>query len=351
MTGNDFPMISVMIATYNSGWILDKPLKALRAQSYPQDKLQIMIIDGGSTDNTFEIAEKYDCEIIDNPKTDPASAKRIGMARARGRYLLTVDHDEVLINPDSLRLRIDTLQNHEQCKIAFCSGYKCPKGYAGLNEYVSEFGDPFSLFYYRFSKGYKYYYDALCKNASLIEENSRYALFRFDKGWDHIIIEIHCMATIIDLAYFRTIYSEEKNPGDFDHLFYKMVEDGFMDTVMSKDDPLEHYSVDALSSYLPKLKWRIINNVHFQDQAKNGFTGRIEHMKGSQVKKMLFPFYSTSTVFPLLDGIIYSISRWNFSFMFHPFLCWYIILYILYQYIRRGLKLPPVKRAYNGDVL
>ena len=347
----DYPIISVMIATYNSEWILERPLKAIRCQTYPQNKLEIMIIDGGSRDNTLKIAQEYGCRVIDNPAKDPASAKRLGMIKANGRYLLSIDHDEVLINPDSIKNRIDALLAHPECKIAFCSGYKCPQGYGGLNEYVSEFGDPFSLFYYRFSKGYKYYSHELSKRAKLKLDNNYYEIYSFDKGYDRVIVEVQCMATIIDLEYFRTIYNEEINSECFAFLFYKMIDCGDINVIISKNDPLEHYSVDSMASYVPKLRWRIINNIYFEDRAMDGLAGRIKQTRSSKYRKYFFLLYTFSVIMPLVDGVYYGITRRNCFFCIHIILCWYIIIYSSYQYIRRFLRRPPLQVTYNGDKL
>ena len=70
----DFPLVSVVIATFNSEKILPKTLEAIRNQSYDQDKIEILMIDGGSTDNTVALADEYSCLVYPNPKTDPVSA-------------------------------------------------------------------------------------------------------------------------------------------------------------------------------------------------------------------------------------------------------------------------------------
>ena len=52
-------IISVVIPTYNSEKTLEKSLKSIREQSFNQEEIEILIIDGGSTDNTLEIAKKH----------------------------------------------------------------------------------------------------------------------------------------------------------------------------------------------------------------------------------------------------------------------------------------------------
>lgn len=348
MNVKKYPLVSIMIATYNSSWILRKPLDAIMRQTYPKDKIEILIIDGGSTDTTRVIATEYGCRIIDNPATDPVSAKFLGIQNARGRYLLTIDHDEVLSNSSSIENRILALLNNPDCKVARLTGYQCPKGFCGLSEYTSEFGDPFTLFYYRSSQGYHYYHKTCCKVASIYSDNNEYTIFCFDKGLSAFFIELVCLGTIIDLSYFKDILHADIDKNGLTHLFYKMVDHGEKSIIVSKNDPLDHYSVDSISSFLPKLRWRIINNVHYADRAAQGFSGRVLEANSSSFKKYLFPLYSFSLLFPFFDAVYLSLTRHNISFMWHPILCLYVTGYIIYQYIRKILKIPPKLKSYDG---
>ncbi len=346
-----YPYISVMIATYNSAWTIEKPLQALRNQDYPQDRMDIMVIDGGSRDDTTTIAKKYGCRIIDNPKVDPVSAKYIGLHSAKGKYLLSLDHDEVLVNPESIKMRIEALEIKNECKVALCSGYRCPDGYRGLNSYVTEFGDPFSCFYYRSSIGYEYFQKTLEKWATLEESNEGYEIYRFDKRTDIVLLELLSAAIIINLEYFKGIIDFDNCKDEIEHFFYKMIENGQKDVIYTINDPLDHYSVDSIKSYLPKLKWRVVNNIHFENAARQGFEGRSRITKSSKIKKYLFIPYSLSLVVPFLDACYLAISRKNKAYFLHVYLCMYVAAYILYQYTRKILHIPPKIKAYNGDSL
>ena len=53
-------LVTIMIATFNSEKLLPRTLDALKAQTYPAELMEILIIDGGSNDTTRDIAKKYD---------------------------------------------------------------------------------------------------------------------------------------------------------------------------------------------------------------------------------------------------------------------------------------------------
>ena len=46
------PLVSVVIPTYNSASTLSKTIEALCTQDYPQELLEIVVVDDGSTDKT-----------------------------------------------------------------------------------------------------------------------------------------------------------------------------------------------------------------------------------------------------------------------------------------------------------
>lgn len=344
------PLVSVIIATYNSSAVLDRTLSALRRQDYPQDRLEVITVDGGSKDDTLEIAQKYNCIIKNNPKKDPVSAKMIGNNSSNGRYIVTLDHDEVLTNSHSIYNKVAAMMENPQCKVAFCTGYKRPLDYPGLNQYISEYGDPFSLFIYRFSKDWKYFTHNMAKKAALVTERDEYTVFSFRNNRPNVIIELCCLATMIDRDYFSQIADFLNKPEVMVHMFYKMLAHGENQVIVLKNDPIVHYSVDSLYAYLPKLRWRIINNVHYADRASQGYTGRSElGSKWSRIKKYLFPIYSFSIIIPLIDSIVMSVKRKNISYMWHWILSIYVSAYIIYQYILKILGKKPELKTYSGD--
>ena len=55
----DLPKVTIIIPCRNEKKFIGKCLDSLIAQDYPKDKLEILIIDGISTDKTREIVEAY----------------------------------------------------------------------------------------------------------------------------------------------------------------------------------------------------------------------------------------------------------------------------------------------------
>ncbi|MEG1753683.1 MAG: glycosyltransferase, partial [Christensenella sp.] len=148
------PLFSFVIPTYNSEKTLAKTLMSIMQQGFEPELLEILIIDGGSTDATLEIAAKYGALIIENPKRLPEYAKFIGMNKATGKYIVKMDSDEAFISNLQLKKRLQLVEKWPDVKCVVADRLKKPtEGNWGIaNEYINLFGDPFSFFVYK-SKG------------------------------------------------------------------------------------------------------------------------------------------------------------------------------------------------------
>src|SRR4030042_2456523 len=93
-----FPTISICIATYNSEKTLDRCLSLVRGQNYPQEKIDIILGDGGATDRTFSIARKYKAHVIKIPSKKQHAEYNRGVAfnEAKNELVLIIDHDNFL---------------------------------------------------------------------------------------------------------------------------------------------------------------------------------------------------------------------------------------------------------------
>src|SRR3989344_1808133 len=139
---NTCPLISVVIPTYNSKATLGKVLYAIKRQSYPQDKIEILVVDGGSIDKTLDIAKSYNTKVLLNSKILQVYAKHIGYIKAKGKYIVHLDSDEVLVNKNSLKLKYEFFLRNNKVGAAVVSGLRTPKGASKFNDVINEYGDP-----------------------------------------------------------------------------------------------------------------------------------------------------------------------------------------------------------------
>lgn len=336
----DYPLISVVIPTHNSSRTLEKTLQSIRGQTYHQNRIEILVIDGNSKDRTLKIARKHKCVIVNNPKIQLINAKHLGYLKAKGNYMLSLDSDEVLENPNSLKLRIATLNRNFKIKVVMASGLRTPDNYSPINHYINNFGDPFSYFVYRLSHNPDFYIDQLSKIGNVIENDKDCVLLKFSENSRMPIIEPTGAGGIIDLKYAKQNFPELKgNPDLITHVFYLFSNKGMLLGV-TKNDPIIHYSASSLQAYLSKLSAKIMNNIFQTTMAEGGFMGR-EKFAVNNWRKYLFIPYSFSIILPFFESLNFVWTRKNLIFLIHPFLCLYTSIFIIFWFIMKALGYKP----------
>ncbi|BAS59571.1 family 2 glycosyl transferase [Leptolyngbya boryana NIES-2135] len=148
----DYPSISVVIPSYNQGQFIGETIQSVIDQQYPN--LEILVLDGGSTDNTVEVIEQYiDRLTYWHSKKDKGQADAInqGMRLSSGEIVCWLNSDDMYL-PGTLleigqRFRGLTDQNYViYGDTQFLYEERRPRG-ARKVQYAAPY-DPLMLAYY-----------------------------------------------------------------------------------------------------------------------------------------------------------------------------------------------------------
>jgi len=91
-----YPSISIAIPTFNEEANIWRCLNSIFSQQYP-GKLEVFIVDGGSTDRTLVLAKNYPVVILSNPEKHAERGKKIALDKATGDYFMILDCDMDLV--------------------------------------------------------------------------------------------------------------------------------------------------------------------------------------------------------------------------------------------------------------
>jgi len=91
---NPSPFVSVIVPTLNSGRTLERCIASICTQSYVST--EIIVVDGGSSDNSVEISKRMGCQVYERKGMGMAEATDFGLSVAKGKYVYRVDSDVVL---------------------------------------------------------------------------------------------------------------------------------------------------------------------------------------------------------------------------------------------------------------
>jgi succinoglycan biosynthesis protein ExoA len=93
---NDLPLISVIVPVRNEEKFIARTLQYILKQDYPDDKLEVIVVDGVSDDKTAAIVEEIAAgdprvKLLSNPKRLSSAARNIGAKAARGDIITYID--------------------------------------------------------------------------------------------------------------------------------------------------------------------------------------------------------------------------------------------------------------------
>ena len=59
MSGSNEPLITIVLTTFNSERVIEKTLKDIIEQDFPLNGIELIIVNGGSKDNTLKIIKEF----------------------------------------------------------------------------------------------------------------------------------------------------------------------------------------------------------------------------------------------------------------------------------------------------
>ncbi|HXR81615.1 MAG TPA: glycosyltransferase [Saprospiraceae bacterium] len=87
------PFISIIIPAKNEEKLIRSCITSLHALDYPKEKLEIIVVDGLSTDQTDIVARELGATVVSNVKQTVSPGRNIGFENAKGELIAFTDAD------------------------------------------------------------------------------------------------------------------------------------------------------------------------------------------------------------------------------------------------------------------
>ncbi len=119
------PFVSIVIPAYNAEKYIGLVLEAIFTQEYPKEKIEIILVDDNSSDNTVATAEEYRAKFMNfslikkEGLRGAAKSTNIGIEKAQGEIVCSIDSDAI-ISPHWIRTIVEKF---ETVGIAAVAGY------------------------------------------------------------------------------------------------------------------------------------------------------------------------------------------------------------------------------------
>ncbi|KAA9396488.1 glycosyltransferase [Haloarcula sp. CBA1130] len=107
------PFVTVVVVTYNSAATVGETLSSLAEQTYPSDRYEIRVVDGGSTDDTEALADEYGAAFHVVAGGTIGACRNRGIDHADGDYVAFTDSD-CAVPATWLRSHVDRIADADE---------------------------------------------------------------------------------------------------------------------------------------------------------------------------------------------------------------------------------------------
>lgn len=110
------PLVSVIIPTYNRGWVVQEAIDSVLNQDFGD--YELIVVDDGSDDNTPEILGAYGkaITVLQQPNTGVSAARNSGIAEAAGQLIAFLDSDDLWL-PGKLTAQVKFFEENADALI------------------------------------------------------------------------------------------------------------------------------------------------------------------------------------------------------------------------------------------
>lgn len=327
--------VSFVIPTLNAAKVLQKCLTSIAKQK-TKIKYEIILADGGSTDNTINIAKQYKAKIIKNPLKTAEAGKAVGIKQTIGEFICLIDSDNIIPSTNWLNLMLLPFLDKEIIG-----------------------SEPIS-FTYRKNSGLIERYSAL------IGANDPYAFVtgiydrqnHINNHWTELKLET------INYDNYLKIKLEKKHPiptiGANGTIFRKSIFDNFkldylfdidlLTEKLQKTSPLyfakvktsiiHTYCENNIKKFIRKQNRRIVDYYTYQNLRKFNWDNTNSF---GMVKFILYTVLFLPMLFDLSIGYY---NKQDNAWFFHPLACWITLYVYSINFIKKKFNLiKPISRS------
>ena len=310
--------VSVVMATFNSGPILEKALKSVRNQIYDQEKIEIVVADGGSSDGTVEIIKKFGGRVISEKTGGPESAKAVALRHAKNEIVLEIDCDNILPTKNWLKTMVRVMETEPSITGCYTWRYRHNPRDKILNRYFALMGanDPVAFFLGRADR--QSYLDDDWSLLGKVSDKGKYFLVEFDKN------EIPTLGANGFLIKRRLLNQARVDEKHFFHIDVNcdLIKKGHRKYAVVKNDII-HDSGEGFVEFFLKRK-RYMEDLYLRDLSRRRYL--LYDKKKDQKKILAYVFYSLTLVLPTIFAVRGYLKRRDPAWFLHPIVCWLIMM-------------------------
>jgi glycosyltransferase involved in cell wall biosynthesis len=301
--------VSIVIPTLNAVRDLPACLASIRMQAVRRQDYEVIVVDGGSSDETRLVAEDAGARLVNNPygKAEPGVA--VGVQASRGRFVTVMAADNRMSGSHFIEHILAPFADSDVVA-AFPRVISTTED--GLaSRYINRYSDPFNHFVY----------GSLSTSIDLM----------LSRGARTICCSVnnHPLLAVAQGCTLRTglVYGESPDEADDVLAIIQLIEAGGKLALVS-DAAMEHHSTQGLASLYRKY-WRRTRDAL---KGRQGYRRRSEKMtRNRRMRRWVWLPYSASLLAPIIHGGMLALRHRDPIALYHP-----IVNTVVFAAVLRG---------------
>ena len=323
LTNSVFPLLSIIIPTFNNEKDVPRFFASISMQSYPKNRLEIIVADGGSTDTTVSLLKERGVTVVNNPYRLAEPGISLGMNKAKGDLVMVLALDNFYKDRNALKTIVRIFDN-SKIYAAFTK-HDSEVDYGIFSKYHNTFTDPFNHFVYGYAANARTFH----RLYKTLEDNTTYTYYDYPSN------KIKPMIAFAQGFTIRGKYV--RKPEDFFDDCKPIIEliSQHKIIVYVHSVSIYHDTIRDLAHFVKKQQWATQNALSKKNYGLYHRINNFTHFQ--QLKVIIWPFYALSLFFPFLRSIFGLIDDQDPIWLFHPIVCWLSAFASISEVIRYNL--------------
>lgn len=314
---NKLPTLSIIIVNKNGGKKLAHCLECIASQNYPKNLIEILVIDGGSNDNSQELSEEKGARFIAGGFPDNQEARRyVGVKEAKNEIIVWLDSDNYMPEKKWLTRMVEPLILDKEIFASETLHYTYSKTDRLFNRYFSLFGvnDPVAFYLGKADRATHYQNRNWQLMGHAIDCGGYFKVSFTDQ-----IPTVGCNGFCIRRSVLNEVLTE---PEAYFHIdvIADLIRKGHQCIAFVKNDII-HDTSDNLTKLVRK-RLAYFSNHGVKLSSKRRYKVYDSQSTRDNLLLLVFVIYTVTIVKPLFDATRGFLKRPDFAWFLHPLVCW-----------------------------
>lgn len=320
---NHLPTITIVTGTLNSNTLIFmRVLESIKAQQYPKKLIEHIVMDGGSTNGTIELAKKYQCTVFvrQGPVEQEQIRQSMGIKIAKGDMILILESDNILPCNNWLLKLIQPFLDNKKVFCTFSAYNTYEKSMSLTTRYCALFGSPDPTLFY-LNKTEKIRMDQSHYNkGQIIQETNGYYIVKFTKD---------TLPTIGDNGHMflkKAMMKVMKDPSQYTHT------DAFMQLLEFGYDTYGVVKNSIIHVMNPRILHLVMRRVEIKKRFYDGRRGQRKYLvfnPGSYkdwVNLIKYVMFALTFIIPFTESFRGYIKLKDLAWFLHPYVCFLMVV-------------------------